>query len=306
MGESIVTRSAASSDGALNPLSFLLNSFVYASMLFLISSGLTLIFGVLGILNMAHGALYMIGAYIAYTLITSLYSSSHLSAYLMIPVVGLIVGGIGMLIERSLIHRVYDREDVYQLLLTFGIALAFDDIVRMIWGSTPRSAGELYMEVGTIDVGGSTYPLYNFIVIAVAVIYAIVLWYLLFKTRNGRIIRAMASNKELAQAIGIKRDRLFTLTFGLGAMLAGLGGAIMLPATSATLGMGTEVIVEAFAVVAIGGLGSVKGAALGALIVSFLRNLGITYFPEVELAILYLITAGILLLRPRGLFGEGG
>ncbi|HID72777.1 TPA: branched-chain amino acid ABC transporter permease, partial [Candidatus Micrarchaeota archaeon] len=278
-------------------------SLVFASMFFLIASGLSLIFGVMRILNIAHGALYMIGAYIAYTLITEVRGLHPLVAYLMIPLTGLVVGCIGLATERFLIRYIYGREEVYQLLLTFGLALVFDDIVRIFWGLEPRSASEPYARLGVVELGSVAYPTYNFVVMGAAAVSGLILWYLLFKTRVGRVIRATANNRELAQAMGVRVGKLYTLTFGLGATLVGAGGAVMLPATSATPGMGTDVIVEAFAVVAIGGLGSIKGAAVGSLIIGFLRTLGITFFPEVELAVLYLITAGVLLVRPRGLFG---
>jgi len=262
-----------------------------------------LIFGVLGILNCAHGSLYMLGAYAAVTLVR-LSGPSPILQFLSLVVAGLSIGLVGMLLERLQLRFIYQRQDTYQLLLTYGWVLVFDDVVKLLWGLYPEAATGPYKLMGSSSIFGMPYPNYNFIIMIGSASVALLLFVLLFKTWLGRVIRATSLNRELASAVGVNVNRIYTYTFALGAVLAGFGGALIIPSTAASVGMGTDVLVEAFAIVAIGGLGSLKGAFVGSLTVGLLRSFGIAAFPEIETALLYLITASVLLIRPWGLFGK--
>lgn len=282
---------------------FLLNALTYTCVYFLIAAGLSLIFGVLGILNCAHGALYMVGAYVAVTLI-KLFTANPLLQFLSMIVAGLSIGLIGILIERFQLRFIYQRQDTYQLLLTYGWVLVFDDLVKLLWGLYPQAASEPYLLAGSSNIAGKPYPNYNFVMMAGSAIVALLLFAVLFRTWMGRVIRATSMNRELASGIGINVNRTYTYTFALGAMLVGFSGALVIPSTAASVGMGADILVEAFAIVAIGGLGSLKGAFIGSIIAGVLRSFGIAIFPEIETALLYLITAAVLLVRPWGLFGK--
>ncbi len=280
----------------------MLNGVFYASILFLVASGLTLIFSVAGILNLAHGALYMFGAFVgAYIIKTLGASHSYIIAF---PIAAAVVGCMGVAIERFLIKWIYGRHYFYQLLLTFGLALVIGDLTRMIFGSQPISAAKPFMRAGSITILGTPYPAYNFIVIAVTLGVAFSLWYILYKTRAGKVIRACALEREMAEALGINTNRVFALTFFIGTALAGLSGALIVPPTVAMLGMDADALVLSFIVIIIGGVGSLKGAFIGSLIVGIIRAFGIVLFPQIELAIVYLIMIAVLLVRPRGLFGR--
>ncbi len=281
---------------------FILDGFFYASILFLISSGLTLIFSVAGIINLAHGALYMLGAYIAAVLIKSLINTPY--AILAFPIAALIIGLIGIIIERGFIKWIYEREFVYQLLLTFGLALVLSDITRITFGTEPIYVTKLYIHAGIIDILGSPYPVYNFIVMAVTFLIGGLMWFIMYKTRAGKIIRACALDREMSEAIGINTSRVFTLTFFMGSALAGISGALVVPQSAAMLGIDADALIESFIVIVIGGVGSIKGAFIGSLLIGLIRAFGIALFPEIELAIVYLVMAAVLLIRPRGLFGK--
>ncbi len=281
---------------------YLLNGLFFASILFLIASGLNLIFSIAGIVNLAHGALYMLGAYIAAVLIKQFVNTPYLPLAFILAAI--MVGLVGLAIERGTIRLVYDKHYTLQLLLTFGLALILSDVVRMIFGTEPISAGEPYMRAGTINLLGISYPLYNFLVIGITILIALFMWYLLYKTRLGKVIRACAISKEMSEALGINTSRVFASSFLLGALLAGLSGALVVPPTVAMLGIDADALIDAFIVVVIGGIGSLKGSFIGALIVGITRAFGIVYFPELELAVPYIVMAVILLVRPRGLFGR--
>jgi len=283
-------------------LRFILDGFFYASILFLISSGLTLIFSVAGIINLAHGCLYMLGAYIAATLIKSLIDTPY--AILAFPVAAFIVGLLGLFIERFIIRWIYGRDLVYQLLLTFGLALILSDITRIVFGTEPIYVTKLYINTGVIDILGSFYPVYNFIVIIVSLIIGCLIWIILYKTRIGMMIRACALDREMSEAIGLNTGNVFSLTFLMGAILAGISGALVVPQSAAMLGIDADALVESFIVIVIGGVGSIKGAFIGSLLIGLIRSFGIVFFPEIELAIAYLVMIVVLLVRPRGLFGR--
>ena len=284
----------------------ILNSLLYASVLFLISAGLSLIFGVMRIVNMAHGTLYAIGAFVTAWLVgRALALGVSLGwLFLLLPVGAVVVALIGFVIEPLLLRPFYRRAEEYQLLVTFGLLLILEDVVRLIWGGTPLSADTLMDALPSVRVGGLVYPGYNFVVIAVGAAAALALWLVIYRTRFGVILRATSQDRRMAAALGINVSLVYVSAFAIGCFMAGLGGAIVVPTQAAVLGMGIDALILAFVVVVIGGLGSLQGALVGALIVSLVRTAGIQFFPELELAILYLIAAVVLLVKPTGLFGE--
>ena len=226
-------------------------------------------------------------------------------ALFIVPLVvaGLAVGSVGWVVERGLLRFVYDRDETFQLLLTFALVLMMEDLIRMTWGTAPQSTAGLYLVYGQATLLDATVPVYNLIVIAASLAIALGIGWLLTRTAFGRIIRASADNREMAEALGVNMGRVYARVFTLGTALGTLGGALVIPATAAMSEMGIELIVEAFAVVVIGGLGSMRGAFVGALVVGVLRSIAIAFYPELEMLLIYLIVIAVLLLRPRGLFG---
>lgn len=284
----------------------ILNSLFYASVLFLIAAGLSLIFGVMRIVNMAHGALYGIGAFVTAWLVGRAVALGVAPAwlFLLIPVGAGAVALIGLVIEPLLLRPFYRRAEEYQLLVTFGLLLILEDAVRFIWGGLPLTADSLMDAVPSIRFGGLVYPGYNVVVIGVGAVAAIALWAVIYRTKFGIMLRATSQDRRMASALGLNVGVVYVSAFAIGCFMAGLGGAIIVPSQAAVLGMGINALVLAFVVVVIGGLGSLQGALVGALIVSFVRTAGIQFFPEIELAVLYLIAALVLLVKPTGLFGS--
>jgi branched-chain amino acid transport system permease protein len=287
-------------------LTQILNSFYYASVLFLIASGLTLVYGVMRIVNMAHGNLYAIGAYVAAWVVTLPFLGQAPTALLFVLLLaGAAAAGLaGAVLEPTLLRPLYQRAEEYQLLITFGLLLILEDVMRAIWGAHPLTASVLADAVPSLSVAGATYPGYNLVVIVTGGLAALLLWLVVYRTRFGVVLRATSQNMRMASALGVDVKRVYVLAFALGCFMAGLGGAIIMPVSGAVLGMGVDALILAFVVVVIGGLGSLEGALVGALIVGFVRTLGITYFAEIELAVLYLIAAFVLFVRPAGLFGR--
>jgi branched-chain amino acid transport system permease protein len=283
----------------------LLNALLYASVLFLIAGGLSLIYGVMRIVNLAHGNLYAFGAYVtawAVGLVAAKAPGPVL--YLLLPAGALAAAAVGALLEPTLLRPFYKRAEEYQLLVTFGLLMILEDVMRFLWGPYPLSASTLWENLGSVAIAGNPYPNYNLLVIAVGAIAAAFLWAFIYRTKFGVVLRATSQNMRMASALGVNVNRIYVEAFTLGCFMAGLGGAIIVPSQSAVLGMGVDALVLAFIVVVIGGLGSLEGALMGALIVGFVREAGITFFPEIELAVLYLIAAVVLLVRPAGLFGR--
>ena len=282
-----------------------LNTLFYAAVLFLIAAGLSLIFGVMGIVNMAHGNFYALGAYLTAWLVGLAAKALPAAAlFIFLPLGAVAVALIGLAIEPTLIRPFYRRPEEYQLLVTFGLLLVIDDAIRLVWGGTPLTASTLVDTFGLVQIGGLPYPVYNVVMIGVGIVAALALWALVYHTKFGVLLRATAQDRRMAAALGIDVGRVYILAFGLGCFMAGLGGAIVVPTQAAVLGMGVEVLVLAFVVVVIGGLGSLEGALVGALVVSALRTITIQFWEEIELAALYLIAAIVLLIRPTGLFGR--
>jgi branched-chain amino acid transport system permease protein len=284
----------------------ILNALLYSSVLFLIAGGLSLIYGVMRILNLAHGNLYALGAFVtAWAIGLALNAGVPTAAlFLLLPAGAVAAALTGALIERTLLRPFYKRPEEYQLLMTFGLLMILEDLIRFIWGPTPLTATSIYASIGSIPIGDNRYPTYNLLIIAVGVVAAVFLWAFIYRTRFGVLLRATSQDKRMASALGVNVNRVYIQAFTLGCFMAGLGGAIVVPSQSAVLGMGVDALVLAFIVVVIGGLGSLEGALAGALIVGVVREVFITLYPEVELAVLYLIAAIVLLVRPAGLFGR--
>ncbi|RQO37314.1 branched-chain amino acid ABC transporter permease [Herminiimonas sp. KBW02] len=276
-----------------------------AAVLFLVASGLQLIFGVQRIINLACGSIYALGAYFG-IFVTSWALNQGLPVHLF-PLVllgaGIVIGLIGLPLER-LIRTIYNRPESFQLLLTFAVMLMFQDVLRFFWGADPQQLPNVSMTFGTMSAFGVSMPTYNVMVIAVAVTLAIGMAYFLGKTKTGKILRATAENRETSAAMGINVTRVYVMVFTLGTMLGTIGGALVIPNAAASLEMGVELVVEAFAVVVIGGLGSMKGAAVGALIVGLIRALSAMYYPEAEILAIYAIVLAVLIWKPAGLYGK--
>jgi branched-chain amino acid transport system permease protein len=270
-----------------------------------VAAGLQVVFGVQKIFNLACGSFYALGAYVGVSAVAWYAEAGCPPALFVVPLAlaGLAVGAVGVVVERGLLRFVYDRDETFQLLLTFAVVLMMEDALRMIWGTAPRSTSGLYLTYGQLHVLGATVPVYNLIVIAASLVIAVSIGWLLTRTAFGRIMRAAADNREMAEALGVDMRRVYAKVFTLGTALGTLGGALVIPATAAMSEMGIELIVEAFAVVVIGGLGSMRGAFVGALVVGVLRSIAISVYPELEMLLIYLIVIVVLVLRPRGLFG---
>ena len=271
-----------------------------AMYLWLISAGLTIIFGVLGVINFAHGSLFMVGAYLAYTF----YGQLGLPFGLAIVLSLLGVGVLGLVMERGFLRHIYGIDEAYQLLLTFGFILILDDAVKIIWGGVFRIPPIPAFLEGAWRVFGRPFPIYNAFVIGVGVLVAVGLWALFEKTWWGRTVRATASDREMANAIGVNVPRIFSGVFVFGAMLAALGGALGTPVRVAAPGIGAAMIIQAFIITVIGGLGNLKGAFVSSMIVGIVSAYGTLFFPVFELFFIFVIMAVVLLVRPQGLFAR--
>jgi branched-chain amino acid transport system permease protein len=290
----------------------ILNSIFQAASLFLIAAGLSLIYGVMRIVNLAHGNFYAFGAYASAWAVgagTALAASGGLNLglvgqLLLLPAGALAVAALGAVIEPTLLRPLYRRPEEYILLITFGLLMIIEDGLKLVFGGTPLTAGTIVDRMGSIRIGGLLYPTYNLVVVGVGLLAAIGLWWSIYRTRFGVILRATSQDRRMAAALGLNVGRVYVMAFALGCFMAGLGGAVVVPAQAAVLGMGIDALIQAFVVIVIGGLGSLEGALVGALIVSAVRTAGVQFFPEIELAVLYLIAAAVLLVRPTGLFGR--
>lgn len=276
-----------------------------AAVLFLVAAGLQLIFGVQRIVNLACGSVYALGAYFGITFTTWALANGLPTILfpLALLVAGLLMGLVGVPIERIL-RTIYRRPESFQLVLTFALVLMIQDIIRYFWGADPQQLGSLAMTYGTLTLFGVVMPMYNAMVILLAVIVAGAMAYFLGQTATGKILRATAENHETGAAMGINVTKVFLLVFTLGTTLGTVGGALVIPTGAASLEMGVELIVEAFAVVVIGGLGSMKGAAVGAVIVGLLSALAVFTYPEADTLSIYLIVIAVLIWKPSGLFGR--
>jgi branched-chain amino acid transport system permease protein len=291
----------------LTAFAIVMDGLVYASWLFIVAIGLSLIFGVMKILNVAHGAFYAFGAYGAATLVGLWFEAE-------LPVVGgfaamvlaaVLIGILlGTILERGLLRWVYGRDEVIVVLVTYAVFLILEDVLRLIWGADSYFAYQPYVALDNVIVGEMIIANYDLGLIALAGLIALGAWWGLNRTRWGKLLVAVIYDREMSTALGIDVTRVYAITFVIGAVLGALGGAVTAPKISVTPGLGVEVIVIAFAVVAIGGMGSIPGALIGALIVGLGRAAAVHLFPQVELFVVYAVMAFVLAIRPEGLFSR--
>ena len=283
----------------------LLGGVFHAAVLFLVAAGLQLVFGVQKIVNLACGSFYALGAYFGISSVNWALAAG-VPPWMFLPVLiasGILLGAIGPAIE-ALLRTIYARDEAFQLLLTFALVLMFQDVLRFFWGPNPQQLGNLAMSYGKVSAGAVTIPTYNLLVIVASVLIAVGIGAFLKRTRFGRILRATAENREMSQALGVNVRWMYTSVFTLGTILGTVGGALVVPTAAASLDMPVELVVEAFAVVVIGGLGSMRGALVGALIVGLMRAAAITFYAELEILAIYLVVIVVLIARPAGLFGK--
>ena len=277
-----------------------LSALSQAAILFFIACGLTLIFGIMRIVNFAHGVIFMLGAYIGYT--AAAVSGSFLVSLIVAPIV---VGAVGMAFERIFLRPLYGRRDggAY-LLLTFGLAVVLSELIRIIWGAQPLSSGIPDALRGIVVILDQPFPLYRLFLIVLGLAAAIMVWQFLERTRAGLLIRAVSQNSEMVHALGTDVDLVRTGVFGLGCAMAALGGVLAAPLVTAFLGMGTTVVIDAFVIVIIGGMGSFLGSLIGSILVGFVQVLGAYYFQDLALAFMYFLMLTVLVIRPGGLLGR--
>ena len=283
----------------------LIDGLVYSSYLFIVSVGLTIIFGVMKILNIAHGSFYAWGAYgTAYSI--GLAANAGFPAwfgfiliFLSATVVGLVFG---ILIERFILRRMYDQEEVIIVLATFGLFLVLEDLLLHVFGVNSYFAYQPMAYLGSVKIGGIVRDVYSLTLLFVAGVVALGCWYGLNKTKWGKILATVIFDREISMAIGINVKMVYSATFVIGTMLGALGGAYIAPTVAVSPGFGVDIIILSFAVVVIGGMGSIPGAVIGALMVGILRAIAVHKMPEIELFVVYAVMALVLVLRPEGLF----
>lgn len=276
-----------------------------AMFLFAVAAGLSLIFGVTRIVNFSHGSLYMLGAYLSFSVVRRIAAEGvdlwqFVAMLVLAPLMVALIAGV---IEVALLKRIYASDEVFQLLLTYAIVLVLADAAKAIWGTHPMSMPRPGILQGSISVFGQPFPTYSAVIAAVGPLIALGLWLLLYRTRWGMFIRAAAEDREMLGALGANEGRLFTGVFVLGGWLAGLAGALAAPMVTVEPGMDVSVIVEAFVVVVVGGLGNVWGSLLAALLIGQFKAFGTLIFPGIGLMAVYVVMAVVLIVRPWGLLG---
>ena len=295
----------------------MLNGVQLGLLMFLLAAGLTLTFGIMDLVNLAHGSLYMMGAYIAWTLI-GWTDSFLLGALLALPATFLL----GIVVEAIVMRRLYGRDHLDQVLATFGLILFFNELVRAVWGPAGKSIAVPSFLARTVEIlPGVPYPAYRFAIIVTGAAVAALLAWLVARTRLGMLIRAGASNRRMIGALGVNIELLFSLVFGLGAVFAGLAGLMAAPLSSVKIGMGDDILIVAFVVIVIGGIGSIKGAFVAAMVVGQIDIVGRAFLPDllktflstsaassaapaISQVLVYIVMAGVLVWRPTGLFGQ--
>lgn len=286
-------------------LTIMIDGLTYASWLFIVALGLTLVFGVLKILNVAHGSFYALGAYAAASLV-GWFASMHLAPELSLIAMLLAAVGVAVIVaplcERGLLRIFYGRDEVLLVLVTYALFLILEDVTKIIWGVNPFYLSEPYALFGNVDIGKQSYVGYDFLLVIVAIVVGFIVWWGLNRTRIGKIVLAVIHSEEIAASMGVNVSRIYTLAFGTGIFLAALGGALTAPMISVQPGISVGVVILSFAVVIIGGLGSIPGAAIGALIVGIARSAAVHLMPVAELFSIYLVMAVVLMFRPEGLF----
>lgn len=270
-----------------------------AMILFIVCAGLSFVLGVLRVPNIAHGALYMIGAFSAYSISTQI--GGNAGFWLALILAPLVVALVSLIAERVLFCHLYQREHLMLLLFTFALSLILGDLVKLVWGATYRSVVAPAFLRGSFPIFGSAFPRYNLFLLIVGPLVAIGLWFFVNKTKIGKISRAAAVDREMVGALGINISWVFAAAFVIGCCLAGLGGALVAPTISITLGMDHNIIIEAFLIVTIGGLGNIWGALVGSLLFGVTHSLGVLFWPQFAIVFPYAAVMIVLLLRPRGL-----
>jgi branched-subunit amino acid ABC-type transport system permease component len=284
-------------------LAFLLtqsvNALSQAALLFFLGVGLTLIFGIMRIVNFAHGTIYMFGAYVGYT--AARLTGSFWAALVIAPIA---VGIFGLCFELLLLRRLYGRDDSAFLMVTFGLALVLGDAVRLTWGAPPLNVDVPAAFAGVVFLLDEPFPVYRLFLSGAGIVMAIVIWQFLERTRLGLLIRATSQNAEMVHALGTDVNWVRSGVFGVGCGLAALGGVLAAPLVTASLGMAATVIIDAFVIVIIGGMGSFLGSLIGSLLVAFVQVFGNYYLPDFALAFMYLVMLIVLVVRPGGLLGK--
>jgi branched-subunit amino acid ABC-type transport system permease component len=282
-----------------------LNGVIIAMAIYLIASGLSLVFGVLGVLNFAHGSFYMLGAFLVFTLTRQMLTTVPGNFWLALLIGPGLVALVGLVVEMGFLRFIYKADPLYQLLLTYGLVLVFSDGVKLVWGAQNLSVLRPPGFEGSVAIFGHLFPSYSVgILLPCAILTMIGLYVFMNHTGFGRIVRAATHDREMVGALGINVRRLYTTVFVIGSWLAGLGGVIAAPMGAIYPGMDFDVIIDAFIVVVIGGLGSIAGTVLGALIFGMLRSFGILFVPQFETLFIFLLMAVVLIVRPQGLLGE--
>ena len=291
----------------LTAIAILVDGLVYSSWLFIVAVGLTLIFGVMRVLNVAHGGFYSIGAYAAAWSVGLYFDKgwAPIGSFALLIAAAVIAGIVlGLVLERGLLRFVYGRDEILVVLVTYAAFLILENLVLQIWGVDAYLAYQPNTLLGTTSIGGLAFSNYEMMLVPIAAAIGLALWWGLNRTRLGRLLRAVIHDREMSMAFGIDVSRLFTITFIVGAVLGAFGGAITAPMISVSPGIGVEVIVLAFAVVVVSGLGSVPGTIVGALIVGLSRSAAVHLLPQVELFVIYGVMTLVLIVRPQGLFGS--
>lgn len=299
-------------------LTQLLNGLQLGLLLFLLASGLTLIFGIMDFINLSHGSFYMIGAYFCGSVVAK---SGSFLAGILLGLIGMFA--VGALVEWFIARKLYRADHLDHVLVTFGLILIFDTLVHLIWGAAGMAIPLPQVLNGQLTLGDLVFPIYRLLIIFAGLLVAGILFILVTKTRLGMLIRAGASNRTMVEALGININRLFLIVFALGAAMAGLAGMLIAPITEASIGMGNDIIIVAFVVVIVGGIGSVKGAFYAALILGLIDTMSRSYLdallklampvtyaetaaPALSAMLIYILMAGVLAFRPQGLFPPAG
>jgi branched-chain amino acid transport system permease protein len=291
----------------LTAIAIVVDGLVYSSWLFIVAVGLTLIFGVMRVLNVAHGGFYSIGAYAAAWAVGLYFEEgwAPVGSFALLILAAIIAGTVlGLVLERGLLRFVYGRDEILVVLVTYAVFLILENLVLQVWGVDIYLAYQPNTLLGTTSIGGLAFSNYEMMLVPIAAAIGLALWWGLNRTRLGRLLRAVIHDREMSMAFGIDVSRLFTVTFVIGAVLGAFGGAITAPMISVSPGIGVDVIVLAFAVVVVSGLGSVPGTIVGALIVGLSRSAAVHLLPQVELFVIYAVMTLVLIVRPQGLFGS--
>jgi branched-chain amino acid transport system permease protein len=288
-------------------LTIAIDALTYASWLFIVALGLTLVFGVLKILNVAHGSFYALGAYAAATFVAWAAALKLAPAWSMVALLLAAVAVaaiVAPLTERGLLRVFYGRDEVLLVLVTYALFLVLEDVTKLVWGANPYYASAPYGLFGNVELGPQVWVGYDFMLVGLAVVVGFAVWWVLNRTRQGKIVLAVIHSAEIASSMGVNVSRVYVVAFSVGIFLAALGGAFTAPMITVVPGVSVGVIVVSFAVVIIGGLGSIEGAAIGALIVGLARSLAVHLAPAAELFSIYIVMAAVLVVRPEGLFQQ--